>query len=54
MDAGMKALINRQENMSACIAYARSHGFVPMAEDGHEKVEWGITSREEVLRVLSE
>ncbi|MDE2040797.1 MAG: type II/IV secretion system protein [Patescibacteria group bacterium] len=32
-------------------AYAR--GFHPLAEDGDEKINWGITTREEVARVLS-
>jgi type II secretory ATPase GspE/PulE/Tfp pilus assembly ATPase PilB-like protein len=32
--------------------YVKSKGMITMYEDGMEKVEKGITSREEVLRVV--
>ena len=54
IDVTMKSLITRKESVSVCVAHARSQGFVPMNEDGHEKVEWGITTDVEVSRVLSE
>jgi type IV pilus assembly protein PilB len=54
IDAGMSALIARNEPISVCEQYARSKGFHPMGEDGMEKVEWGVTTKEEVLRVLAE
>lgn len=52
-DAGLKDIIASKEPLSACAAYIESLGFRPMAEDGEEKIEWGITTREEVARVLS-
>ncbi len=54
IDSGMKHLIGKKETVSSYTAYARSQGFRPMVEDGYEKVEWGITTREEVARVLYE
>ncbi len=54
IDAGMKQLIGKKETVSTYAAYARSQGFRPMSDDGHEKVEWGITTREEIARVLYE
>jgi len=54
IDGGMREIIARREGQSACAAYAAAHGFKPMSEDGMEKVEWGVTTREEVTRVLSE
>lgn len=54
IDTGMKQLIGKKETVSTYMAYARTQGFRPMSEDGHEKVEWGITTEEEVTRVLYE
>jgi type IV pilus assembly protein PilB len=54
IDVGMKQLIGKKETVSSYLAYARSQGFRPMSEDGYEKVEWGITTSEEVARVLYE
>ncbi|MDQ2933280.1 MAG: GspE/PulE family protein [bacterium] len=54
INSGMKTLINARESVSNCLAYAFLQGFQPMIDDGREKIEWGITSREEVMRVLSE
>jgi len=54
IDTGMKDMIMRRESTDSCTAYARARGFRPMAEDGMEKEEWGITTREEVTRVLYE
>ncbi len=52
IDIGMQELIASKQSSSACREYARREGFHPIAEDGAEKVEWGITTREEVMRVL--
>jgi type II secretory ATPase GspE/PulE/Tfp pilus assembly ATPase PilB-like protein len=52
VDAGMADLVSRRESVRAYSDYARSRGFRPIAEDGMEKVEWGITTKEEVMRVL--
>ncbi len=52
IDAGMRDLIAKKESLNVCSDYARDRGFRPITEDGLEKVEWGITTREEVARVL--
>jgi type IV pilus assembly protein PilB len=52
IDKRMKELIARKEPVSSYLEYARSQGFMTMMSDGMEKVEWGVTSKEEVLRVL--
>ncbi len=54
VDAGMRDLIVERASASTILSYARSQGFVPMSEDGHEKVEWGITTEQEVARVLAD
>jgi type IV pilus assembly protein PilB len=54
IDAYMADLISRKESISVCEEYARSRGYRPILEDGLEKVEWGVTTREEVMRVLAE
>jgi len=50
----MRDLISRREPEASCMAYVRSLGFHTLRDDGEEKIEWGITAREEVARVLSE
>ena len=52
IDKRMKELIARKESVSICLEHARSEGFRPLMDDGMEKAEWGVTSKEEVLRVL--
>lgn len=54
VDSELKNYINKKESVSSCMALIRSQGFQPMSDDGHEKVEWGITTKEEVMRVLYE
>lgn len=54
VDAGLKELIVQRASTANLLAYARSGGFTPMSEDGHEKVEWGITTEQEVARVLAD
>ena len=54
IDAGMRSLITKKENISSYLAYARSQGFRPMDDDGYEKVQWGITTEEEITRILYE
>jgi type II secretory ATPase GspE/PulE/Tfp pilus assembly ATPase PilB-like protein len=46
--------ISERVSAEACLEYARSRGFRQIMDDGLEKVEWGVTTREEVLRVLYE
>ena len=52
IDPGLRDLIASKQPLSACSEYARSQGFHPISEDGSEKVDWGITTKEEVMRVL--
>jgi type II secretory ATPase GspE/PulE/Tfp pilus assembly ATPase PilB-like protein len=52
VDAGLREMIEKKETLATCTEYARKRGFRPMHEDGTEKVDWGVTTREEVLRVL--
>lgn len=54
VDAGLKDLIMSRASVSTMMSYARTKGFVPMKDDGHEKVEWGITTEHEVARVLAD
>jgi type IV pilus assembly protein PilB len=54
VDAGMKDLISKKESLALFLEYACSRGFKAIIEDGYEKVEWGITTREEVMRVLNQ
>ncbi|MEI6396916.1 MAG: GspE/PulE family protein [Candidatus Taylorbacteria bacterium] len=53
VDEKMQKLIAEKRPLSEITAYAKSHGFRFMYNDGLEKVDWGITSREEIARVLS-
>ena len=52
IDEEMRAYINSQTPLKDISSYARNKGMVTMYEDGMEKVEKGLTTREEVLRVL--
>ncbi|MFA6295561.1 MAG: type II secretion system protein GspE, partial [Candidatus Paceibacterota bacterium] len=54
VDSGMCDLITNKKSVSDYADYARLHGFRPIEDDGLEKVEWGITTKEEVMRVLYE
>ena len=53
VDAGLKEIIASKGSLKTCLSHAFSHGFHPMSEDGMEKVEWGVTTREELLRVMN-
>jgi type II secretory ATPase GspE/PulE/Tfp pilus assembly ATPase PilB-like protein len=53
VDAEMRDLIGAKASSSQLYDSARVNGFCPIADDGMEKVEWGITTRDEVLRVLN-
>ncbi len=54
IDSGMCDLISSKKTVSEYVDYAKSNGFRPIEEDGLEKIEWGITTKEEVMRVLYE
>ena len=51
-DAGLRELIGRGEPLSVLREYAVSRGFHPMSDDAAEKVDWGVTTREETVRAL--
>ncbi|MCW8869634.1 MAG: type II secretion system ATPase GspE [Proteobacteria bacterium] len=53
MTEGLKQLIHQQKNETELSAEARKH-FAPMAADAREKLLAGITSADEIMRVLSE
>ncbi len=53
VDENMQKLIADKKPLSEITTYAKAHGFHFMYNDGLEKVDWGITSREEITRVLS-
>ncbi len=53
IDSGLAGLIEKKETSSVYEQYARSKGFRPINEDGIEKVQWGVTTREEVINILS-
>lgn len=52
IDEELRKYIMSHISMSEISRYARSKGMITMYEDGMEKVAKGITSREEVLRVI--
>ncbi|MES2216019.1 MAG: GspE/PulE family protein [Patescibacteria group bacterium] len=52
IDKGLSERISRKEPLSSYIEYAQSSGFRTMLDDGLEKVEWGVTTKAEVMRVL--
>lgn len=52
VDASMRTAIAGRMSSAELFEHARSRGFRPISADGAEKVEWGITTKEEVVRVL--
>jgi general secretion pathway protein E len=54
VDDEMRKYIMSRISLSEISRYARVSGMITMYEDGMEKVEKGITTKEEVLRVLHE
>lgn len=54
VDESIRKLILAKAPTSAYITHLRHKGYFSMADDGAEKVEWGMTTDEEVRRVLSE
>ena len=53
MTENLKQLIHQQQNEQVLAAEARQH-FAPMAADAREKLLAGITSADEIMRVLSD
>ncbi len=54
VDEGMQKLIAKKVPISVLHEYVTKRGFRNLTDDGREKVEWGVTTEEEILRVLSE
>ena len=52
MDSMLDELITRNATLGELTAHAMAHGFVPMAEDGLRRVLEGVTTVEEVGRVV--
>lgn len=52
IDDELRRYIMSQISISEITRYVRSKGMITMYEDGMEKVEKGITTKEEVLRVI--
>ncbi len=54
VDKGLSDRIAQKESFSVCQDYVFSRGFRPILDDGLEKVEWGVTTKTEVLRALGD
>ena len=54
IDSTLADFIVRGESSSKCLEYAISKGYRQISEDGMEKMEWGVTTKEEIIRVLSD
>ncbi len=52
VDQELRGMIGKGEAVSDIERCARSRGFRTMAEDAEDKVDWGITTRGEMLRIL--
>ncbi len=52
MDSGLDELITRNASLGELTAHAMAQGFAPMAEDGLRRVIEGVTTIEEVGRVV--
>jgi type II secretory ATPase GspE/PulE/Tfp pilus assembly ATPase PilB-like protein len=52
VDADLRERISRGEPLPALREHCLARGFRPMANDAAEKVDWGVTTDEEVLRAL--
>ena len=52
VDEGLKERIARNELLPSLRDYALSRGFRPMVEDAGEKIDWGMTTGDEIRRAL--
>jgi general secretion pathway protein E len=52
VDTDLRERIGLGELLPALREHCLSRGFRPMADDAAEKVDWGVTTDEEVLRAL--
>lgn len=53
IDNKLRELIAKGESQKVMLEYAISQGFHPIRVDASEKVEWGVTTEEEVVRALN-
>jgi type II secretory ATPase GspE/PulE/Tfp pilus assembly ATPase PilB-like protein len=53
IDSALSNLIIKSASLPEYLEYACSHGYRRIDEDGMEKMEWGVTTKEEIIRVLS-
>ncbi len=54
VDINMQKLLAKKASTPTLQEYLAKNRFRNMADDGKEKIEWGVTTEEEVRRVLSE
>ena len=54
IDQDVRNILLHEQHLSSHVSLLRKKGYRPIAEDGFEKIEWGITTQEEVSRVLYE
>jgi general secretion pathway protein E/type IV pilus assembly protein PilB len=52
IDAGLDELIARRANTAEILALARGRGFTTLADDGVRLARSGVTSVEELVRVV--
>ncbi len=53
IDDGLRQLISSRASLQTMREYVLSSGFRTISEDAGEKVDWGVTSRAEVSKVLA-
>jgi len=51
-DRELDEMVNNQASRKEMLSYVNQHGFVPMIEDGLQKVAAGITDLKELMRVV--
>ncbi|MBU6426948.1 GspE/PulE family protein [Patescibacteria group bacterium] len=52
VDNHMREMIGARAPLSDIVESAHNNGFRGIEEDGAEKVDWGVTTKEEIMRVL--
>jgi len=53
IDSHLSDLISRGESMKKINDYVIKRGFVPMSSDAQEKIDWGVTTNEEIIRAMN-
>jgi general secretion pathway protein E len=52
VDQTLRDRIGQGETASSLLAYVLQQGFRPMSDDAREKVDWGVTTDEEIVKAL--